>query len=457
MRECAILRGAPRGGEAMRGLLALAVAIPAVAAASTAARADEIRVDGGMRDLQAVLRDARPGDTVIVAKGTYRGDILVDTPGITIVGEEGARIRARRERRYLATALHIRANDVTVRGLTFQRGEALVRGDGARIEDCTFQHAVIPGNGASTISAAAEGATITGNRFVLSGRARDSQVDGIYVAGDGATVSGNSFEGSAPWFSAANIFSEGATVVGNAVQGSGDRGIRVIGNGAMVAGNVLNGATLEVRGDATLVADNESTGAPFGRPAIVVAGNGADVAGNDSRFGADTGLIVVGDGNLVRENSIRFHGSLLDGARAGHGIVVRGSDNSLESNEVEDCLGEGFRVVGNDTASAVDPDTGLVAGDGGSSVEPLPLGPGNTVRDCSCTGAGTCGIGNWTLGTTVTDSAFTGNGVDVVDGGGFDRFDGNTWNTGGPGFTGTGNGAFTPDFGTNEFSLGGID
>ena len=64
---------------------------------------------------------------------------------------------------------------------------------------------------------------------------------------------------------------------------------------------------------------------------------------------------------------------------------------------------------------------------------------------CTGTASGTCGLGNWTVGTSVDGSTFTGNGVDVVDGADFAGFVDNTYETGGPGFRGTGLGGDTGD------------
>ena len=85
----------------------------------------------------------------------------------------------------------------------------------------------------------------------------------------------------------------------------------------------------------------------------------------------------------------------------------------------------------------------------------VTLGPGISVTGCTGTGAGTCGLGNYTFETSVTDSTFSGNGMDVVDCGGFAVFEDNTWGTGGPGIEGTGIGEPSGD--TFGFSMPGGD
>jgi nitrous oxidase accessory protein len=41
-------------------------------------------------DLPAALAAAQPGDTIVIPPGVYAGPLVVDVPGLTLEGQEGA-------------------------------------------------------------------------------------------------------------------------------------------------------------------------------------------------------------------------------------------------------------------------------------------------------------------------------------------------------------------------------
>lgn len=71
---------------------------------------------GAAFDLAAALAAAQPGDTIVVPPGVHAGPVVVDIPGLTLEGQEGAIIDSANS----GTVLTIAAPDVTVRGLTIR-------------------------------------------------------------------------------------------------------------------------------------------------------------------------------------------------------------------------------------------------------------------------------------------------------------------------------------------------
>jgi nitrous oxidase accessory protein len=67
-------------------------------------------------DLTGALAAAQPGDVIVVPAGIHAGPIVVDVPGLTLEGQEGAIIDGGGS----GTVLTIAAPDVTVRGLTIR-------------------------------------------------------------------------------------------------------------------------------------------------------------------------------------------------------------------------------------------------------------------------------------------------------------------------------------------------
>jgi nitrous oxidase accessory protein len=75
-------------------------------------------------DLPAALAAAQPGDTIVIPPGIYAGPLVVDVPGLTLAGQEGAII----DGGGLGDVLTVTAPDVTVRDLTIRNsGDSLDR------------------------------------------------------------------------------------------------------------------------------------------------------------------------------------------------------------------------------------------------------------------------------------------------------------------------------------------
>lgn len=72
-------------------------------------------VTGPQPSIADAVRAARPGDTIVVAAGTYREPTIVVDKPLTLIGQPGAVLDGGRA----THILRIEADDVTVRGLTF--------------------------------------------------------------------------------------------------------------------------------------------------------------------------------------------------------------------------------------------------------------------------------------------------------------------------------------------------
>ena len=69
----------------------------AIGLAAASARADVIQVKAGESAVEALSR-AAPGDTLRLGAGVYKGDLVINVPGVTIEGEPGAILEGERDR-----------------------------------------------------------------------------------------------------------------------------------------------------------------------------------------------------------------------------------------------------------------------------------------------------------------------------------------------------------------------
>jgi len=76
-----------------------------------------ITVPGDAGTIQAAVDDARPGDTVLIAGGTYNEAVKVTTDGIVIRGEDRNKVVLDGEHR-LANGVYVAADGVRVENLT---------------------------------------------------------------------------------------------------------------------------------------------------------------------------------------------------------------------------------------------------------------------------------------------------------------------------------------------------
>jgi nitrous oxidase accessory protein len=121
-----------------------AALVAAAALAAADARAAVIPVAQGESVAEALSR-AAPGDALHLAKGLFKGGLVIDRPGVTVEGEPGATLDGDEN----GNVITIAAPDTTIRGLVIQRsGVTLIdknsgifvdrTGDRAHIEDNHF-------------------------------------------------------------------------------------------------------------------------------------------------------------------------------------------------------------------------------------------------------------------------------------------------------------------------------
>ncbi|MFZ2359341.1 MAG: nitrous oxide reductase family maturation protein NosD [Anaerolineae bacterium] len=97
--------------------LLLAILLLTLLASPAAAQGDSF-------DLPAALAAAQPGDTIVVPPGVYAGPLVVNVPGLTLDGQEGAII----DGGGLGDVVTVTAPDVTLRGFTIRHsGDSLDR------------------------------------------------------------------------------------------------------------------------------------------------------------------------------------------------------------------------------------------------------------------------------------------------------------------------------------------
>jgi nitrous oxidase accessory protein len=154
-----------------RSLPAIVLAMPlmtGVVMPVAGTRAATIQVAQGESAVVA-LSHASQGDTLHLAAGVFQGDLVLDTPGLTVEGDPGAVVQGSGT----GDAIRITATDVTVRGLT-------IRGSGLTLIDK---------NSGVFLDRTAHRAQVTNNRF-------EANLISIYLDGPAdAVVRGNHIEG----------------------------------------------------------------------------------------------------------------------------------------------------------------------------------------------------------------------------------------------------------------------
>ena len=291
-----------------RLLLAVALAAPLVIGAATplaSARAEVIQVRPG-ESAVAALSHAKSGDTLHLSPGLFHGDLVIDRPGLTIKGDQGAVV----EGDGTGNAVWVKAPDVTIRGLT-------IRGSGLTLIDK---------NSGIFVDRNADRARIENN--VL-----EDNLIGVYLDGPhDAVVIGNRIQGlrrlrvseRGPAISLWNT--PGSVIQDNDIGWGRDGVFSVTSNHNVVRGNTLRHLRFAVHFMYT---------------------NDSEVAGNLS-VGNDAGYVMMySDHLLLRDN-------VSDGDLE-HGLLFNYANDSLiESNVVrgsEKCVfiynANKNRIIGN--------------------------------------------------------------------------------------------------------------
>jgi parallel beta-helix repeat protein len=228
------------------------------------------------------------------------------------------------------------------------------------------------------------------------------ELDGIFVQADNAEVRGNTVErvngGDGMDITGANFVIEGNTVRDSEFAGIwGHTGVSC--DGAVVRDNVVTGA----RGAGILV----------GCVAGSAPGLGLLVEGNSVGNGAENGILVDGDGVLVRLNLVEQNGHA---EVFGAGIYVLGNNNTITNNIARNGSTSGIMLDGQGNTASFNE----VYGNDHDGIEVVDGGNLNVVTGNDVDANGYEGIDNdvGVTNTTITNntSALNGN-ADYVDNG----------------------------------------
>lgn len=420
-----------------------ALALLAVLAAAAPALAADRTVGPGRTyaTIQEAFDAAAPGDRVVISRGVYAEGPLLTTNGVTVIGTSGVVIDGVGVEGGRRHGIVIRADDVTVEGITFRGTATAVDAIGARcrVVRCTARSASsagvnIEGAGAEVTSCIVrgtdgDGIAIVGADAVVTGcSVFGVSGDGIRVYGTGPRITSNTL--SATGADGIEVAGDGADVSKNTVSRAGSDAIHVDGGTVLVSGNratAARGQLVEVNGDSARVLSNTLTYATAG--GIYVAGAEFTVSSNRVSHCADDcdGIVLVpsetGDGGLVERNVVT------DGIEFGFAVYARGVTlrrnvvNRMGSEDesgyylrgdaivVEDCVATecdwaGFRIEGSGTTLR------RCRVSGSTSFGYVVYGAGNTLDGCASTGA-VAGIWNFGSGTNVQSGKYTKATFDV--------------------------------------------
>jgi len=317
----------------MRSAVIVLAVVLAVAAASTSAFGKTIKVPGDFDNIQEASDEAQSGDTILVKKGVWKGELTIRD-----------------------------ATDIRLKG----KGKPVLDGDGAKEVLVIANSDKISVSGFVIENAIYQAVAIRECTEVLVTKCviRNSVRHGLAVGqSDGIEIGKNTFDNCAS--DAVNLDldltgtpSKNCLVQKNRISGCGENGIHVTGSGHDIIGNRLEGCGSDgiVIDDSTpsihvLVSKNRVTGC--GWIGIVAYGEGHLIEKNRITDASDDGIRIMGDDCDVIKN--RTAGSGDDG------IDVEGADNRIEKNRISRPDGDGFdadgdnnEYVGNKVTSAGD-------------------------------------------------------------------------------------------------------
>ncbi|MDT8398012.1 MAG: right-handed parallel beta-helix repeat-containing protein [Pseudomonadales bacterium] len=287
--------------------------------------------------IQPAVDAAATGHTVVVAAGTYAGNIQIDTPGLTVAGDDGGGVN-------LDGKITVAAVDVSVSGFSINGSgnDYGIRVDGvagAEIRDNILtnigtgfagnsaqgiyllgstNNAVITGN---TISGVGSAATSSSNKGIFIGDSVAAPAAGIAISGN--TISGVAGGDKGGYGVLVNHQVSGLSVSGNTFSGLSGAWVHAVG----LEGNTPNAEIVNNQFSA-LMADGQDEAAIFfeANPAL------ASVSLPNNRFAADIAFGVAIHPDLQSSSpamqadaSRNYWGALrgpVDGAKAGPGVKV---------------------------------------------------------------------------------------------------------------------------------------
>jgi parallel beta-helix repeat protein len=463
--------------------IALAVVlVPCLAAAAAAA---DLKVPStAYPTIQAAASAAAPGDRILVAKGVYQENVILDVPNVSILGKkaiwdgtvggvqgncltaDGTGLVVQGFTFRNATFhLNVTGGGLTVKKCTFLRSDnvaVLVSGDGTSVSSCVFrgnnQGVYVSGGAGKVTGCRFLGCEGTATKVIGNGVLLDRNVmantdgdypveisgdfavvsrnvittstyDAVYVTGSGATVTGNTITNMLRY--AITLAGQDAVVSSNKMTFCGYGAIELTGANARVTGNKVQWTfdnAINVQSDGFTVTGNQVLQATNNSYAYVIS-NQNDAAGGtfEGNLAADTayhGIYIQTDGADILNNTALRCGSGRDA-----GFWISGNGNTVTGNKALECDGDGFLVTGDDNTF-----TGCEAS-GGTDSGFVPSGNGNTFKGCTAKGFGGQGFDNNGTNTEVTGCTFLGNRIDlsrrINTGATFATVTGNTFSSGG--------------------------
>lgn len=407
-------------------ILAVATSVPALAA--------DIRVPRDHQTIQGAVSAAGPGDTIIVARGTYRGPVTIPSnkSGLKVRGVGQVWVENDPTVPESGSVIRIHADDVGLSGLGIRHGGpnsadpdaggVHVTGHGVRLDRLRILHCDgaamrITGTKARVLNCEIRGCdegilVLDSDALVAKCTVRMVERDGIRVDGRRITVKNCRVERAGSH----GIQAIGATNVvrKNRVTGTGGSGIKVTGAENRVIQNTVrwtggDGHAIEARlsADHTLI-----------QPTSVRGNRCSDADG--------AGIWMSGEGNgeIIGNRVSRCGTGSSMGNTAVAGIVSYGKP--VLDNTVEQCAGDGIYYRGNS----------MVAGnrclDNLADGLFLYTGSGAEVRDNLLRGNQGEGFQNGGSSTVFVGNTAMKNRLDVADTGSFAVFSNNRYRTGGP-------------------------
>ena len=305
----------PRSRPVMLGLAVLAAAGQLAAQDASPARTLLVRPGSALPTLTAAVARARPGMTIRVAAGEYREPtILVTVPRLTIVGDGAPAFDGEGTHEILV----VRADGVTVRGLTFRNTGVSQMQDRAalrvaeardcRIESNNFRDALF-----AIYLQRTTGCVVRGNDIRASGAEETRNGNGIHLwYSPGTRVEGNTVRGQRDgiYFE----FSDGSVAAATVSEGNRRYGLHfMFSDSCRYERNTFraNGAGVAVMYSKHIVMDGngflDATGSGAYGLLLKEITDGALVR---NRFeGNSVGLFLEGASRLdIRDNDFRRNG-----------------------------------------------------------------------------------------------------------------------------------------------------
>jgi hypothetical protein len=386
-------------------------------------RADTLKVPQQFEHIQDAVNVAAPGDVVLVSKGLYQENVVVDTSGISLRGKAGATV----DGNYVGSCITVSGNDVEVTGFVLVCGGIgqLLLSDGpppAGGLDVT-------GDDAQVSKLVVRSCEAWGIR-IKTGRVESCTVDGCNGYGIWAAT-GDSLGNEPTVIEKCKVYRcvNGISALDgpfriekNQVEQCTLSGIHLlietllvdappIVHPSLVSGNTCTGSFqyamfIESGAGTTTVEKNTASRSGFG---LAIGGFGLQVLSNTVEDNALFGLFVSASGTHVAKNKVRGNGGL--GLFIGFGgIITDGSptngSNHVEDNLVQDNSGDGIEVFsGNNNVH-----DNVSKGNLGDGLQLLTDAVGNTVEGNLILANGHDGLDNWGTDTLITDNTCKGNG-----------------------------------------------